>query len=561
MNYLFILIMAFIFPLTASAESLTPQSKELLDILDRVIERKDEFHQQRNEQIERLKGQAKRANGLNRIALYKEIYSLYSHYQTDSALVYIQRLAQIPEVKQDSVNQAYLHIAQADVWSVMGLYSEAIQELELVPHTLISDENQELQRFYYRTQRTLYGWMTDYAELHSPRRLWAEKTQAYRDSLIAIEPAGMGRDIVIADKAIAGGNPQAAIDLLLPYTKDMDIHNPNPYVCFTLAQAYEALKQEKRSTYYLILTSIADIRYGTTEYQALPFLAQYLSDIGQVERAYNYLLCSMEDAAICKARLRAVEVSNIFPIIDKQYKQIEQDKGQFHLLFIALLMLFLVIVSGSLVYTYKQVMKLRQLRRKQAETNKQLSEANEKIQAAMEELRAANEQLASTNRQLHETFGELQLTDKMKEEYIARYLDRCRGYIDTLVEFRRNALRLMKEHKQDELIKQLKSESSIKDEQEKFYADFDEAFLTLFPDFIDNFNALLPEEHRIVPKHENQLNTELRIFALIRLGVNDTNRIAHFLNFSLATVYNYRSKMRNRALCDSTEFEALVEGL
>ena len=148
-----------------------------------------------------------------------------------------------------------------------------------------------------------------------------------------------------------------------------------------------------------------------------------------------------------------------------------------------------------------------------------------------------------------------------KEEYIARYLNRCRDYLDSLADYRRTTLRLVKEKRLEELVKKANSEQVIRKEQDAFYADFDQAFLTLFPDFIEKFNALLQPTERVVPKHDNHLNTELRIYALIRLGVADSARIAHFLNFSLTTVYNYRSKMRNKALGNPTDFERAVSEL
>ena len=198
--------------------------------------------------------------------------------------------------------------------------------------------------------------------------------------------------------------------------------------------------------------------------------------------------------------------------------------------------------------------KLSALRHNQAVTNAQLKQANKDLQQA-------NSALQRANAELQATYASLRLTDKMKEEYLARYLDRCRDYIDKLNDYRRNCLKLLKEHQTDALLKELKRDNIVKQEQESFYHDFDAAFLTLFPDFIEKFNALLVPEARIHPRAEQQLNTELRIFALIRLGVNETPRIAHFLNFSLATVYNYRSRLRGRTLNPDLNLEEVVSTL
>lgn len=203
---------------------------------------------------------------------------------------------------------------------------------------------------------------------------------------------------------------------------------------------------------------------------------------------------------------------------------------------------------------WKQMRKLSALRHNQAVTNAQLKQANKDLQQA-------NSALQRANAELQATYASLRLTDKMKEEYLARYLDRCRDYIDKLNDYRRNCLKLLKEHQTDALLKELKRDNIVKQEQESFYHDFDAAFLTLFPDFIEKFNALLVPEARIHPRAEQQLNTELRIFALIRLGVNETPRIAHFLNFSLATVYNYRSRLRGRTLNPDLNLEEVVSTL
>lgn len=531
------------------------ETSQLLFTLDEVVENKETYHRQREQQIDRLQEQALRATGHNRINLYKEIYTLYSHYRTDSAHHYLAKMRSMPEYQTDEQLRAYLQIAEAEIMSVVGLYDAAEQQLDAVSHsTLESDGDKDLKLFYLRTRRTLYGWMADYIVVPDPHNLYVEKVRQYRDSLIALDDPGRSSDIVRADKACVSGNPQAAVDLLLPYVKQMNPEAMDVYVCFTLYQAYKKLNRQPEALYYLVQTAIADMKSGTTEYMALPLLAQVLADLGEAERAYKYLICSMEDAALCKARLRAVEISNIFPIIDKQYKNQEHKQKQRTQVLTYTLVALLVLFSIAIVYLRLQMRKMREIRRQQKAANERTEKANDQLQKALTKLQ-------ETNQKLTETYAHLQLADKVKEEYIARYLNRCRGYLEALDEQRRNTLKMVKEHRIDELTKTLKSEALVKNEQESFYADFDSAFLTLFPDFITKFNELLQPGERIEPKREGQLNTELRIFALIRLGITDTAHIARFLKFSLATVYNYRSKMRNRSVGDPNEFEAKVAEL
>lgn len=563
------IILLFIIPLlfVARAQS-QPQDLELdaptqalLRTLDDIIQNhKVQYQAQRIKQINQLKAQARTATGYNKYNLYKEIFDLYSHFQTDSAQVYICKMQQLPAYKTDVVMQATLHVAQAEIMAVSALYAEALSELDKVPQSLISSEHADLRLYYYRVKRTLYGWMcTYYTKSSEQHKLWEEKTMNYRDSLLSVDAIkNMSRDIVMADKYNALRQPEKALKMLKPYSAQASEATPNPFVCFTLAHAYILSGNRTKAIYYLTLTAIADLRSATCEYQALPMLAQILFDQGDVERAYTYLLCSMEDASYCKAGLRSIEASTIFPIIDKQYKQREKEQRERdHLLMYGLVGLSFILIA-MVVYLRKQMLKLRQMRQKQSLYNKQLSAANQQMHEANEKLQAALQEVKRTNEELQNTYSQLRMTDKVKEEYIARYLNRCRMYLDQLAEFRSATLRLIKNRHFEELANQLKRDLNAKAEQTQFYEDFDAAFLTLFPDFVASFNALLQPEHQLSVKKNGLLNTELRIYALIRLGIHDTTRIAHFLDYSTATVYNYRSKIRNKAICSPEEFESLV---
>ena len=540
---------------------LDESTQALLCTLDDVIlKHKMQYREQRLKQINQLKVQARSATGHNKYNLYKEIFDLYSHFQTDSAQVYICKMRQLPAYKTDVVMQATLHIAQAEIMAVSALYAEALNELDKVPRSLINAEHIELRLYYYRIKRTIYGWMcTYYTKASEQHQLWEEKTMNYRDSLLSFETIkNLNRDIVLADKYNALGQPQKAINMLKPYAAQASEATPHPYVCFTLAQAYLLKGNRAKGVYYLTLTAIADLHNATCEYQALPMLAQILFDNGDVERAYSYLLCSMEDASYCKAGLRSIEASNIFPIIDKQYKQREKEQRQRdHVLMYALVALSFVLI-GVVLYLRKQMQKLREMRHQQTRNNAELAAANQRMHEANEKLQAALQEVKNTNEELQNTYSQLRMTDKVKEEYIARYLNRCRMYLDQLAEFRSSTLRLIKNRHFEEVANQLKRDLNAKVEQTQFYADFDAAFLTLFPDFVSSFNALLQPEHQLTVKKNGLLNTELRIYALIRLGIHDTTRIAHFLDYSTATVYNYRSKIRNKAICPPEEFEELV---
>ena len=275
------------------------------------------------------------------------------------------------------------------------------------------------------------------------------------------------------------------------------------------------------------------MKNAVREYASLQKLARLIYLQGDVDRAYRYLTCSMEDAVACNARLRFLQVTEFYPIIDKAYKLKEAEQRQgFRLLLICLSVLAVLLILG-IGYLYYWTKKLSLMRQ-------QLYEANCKLVGAN---------------------NDLEQTGKIKEVYIARYLDRCVSYLEKLEQYRRSLEKLAMASKTQELFKAIRSEDFIRDERKQFYLEFDKSFLNLFPNFVEDFNNLLVEEGKIILKTGEQLNTELRIFALIRLGVTDATRIAHFLGYSLATVYNYRSKLRNKAKGDKDSFEREVMNL
>lgn len=279
--------------------------------------------------------------------------------------------------------------------------------------------------------------------------------------------------------------------------------------------------------YWLAQTAILDLKTAVREYAALQRLARLLYEQGDLERAYRYLNCSMEDAVACNARLRFLEVTEFYPIIDRAYVAKEnRERLMMHrmLLLVSVLAVMLIVLLSWLWIWMR------------------------KLSAMRKELYTANRELQVVNDQLEQT-------GKIKEVYIVRYLERCVSYLEKLEHYRRLLEKLAMASKIDELFKMIRSEQFLRDERKKFYGEFDKSFLDLFPNFVEDFNLLLVEDGRIYPKPHELLNTELRIFALIRLRVTDTTQIAHFLGYSLATVYSYRSKMRNRAKGDKDHFE------
>lgn len=520
-----ILAIAFGMLPTVAQRKLPEEAESQLKELDRAIAGKDRYIEQKEKHIQIMKNRAARLKGAERIKAYEAIYQQYIRTQADSAWNCMEVIRKTdPHPGRDLQN--LIHIMSAEISAVLGQATEAMDHISEID---ISESPQPLKLKYYHLCRTFYGWMADYAIDPTSKARSQRLTQAYRDSILQLEPKGIGRSIVEADQLNVDGKPGRSLAISLADLKQAK-GAERRYTLFNAASSYLLLHDTVRAITFLAQTAMADIEAGVREYQALPILAQIMYEQGQVERAYQYLICSMEDATFCNARLRTLESSKIFPIIDRAYKEDEKEQAWQRRMFTLTVVAFSLILAAIAIYLYKQTKKLRTIRHA---------------------LTAANEDLTSLNRNLH-------ISDKMKEVYIARYLNRCRDYLDKLGNYRREIFKMVKARQTEELNKFLKSNKYIAQEQADFYADFDHAFLDLFPDFIEKFNELMQPGCQVKPKEGELLNTELRIFALIRLGVTDSSRIAHFLNYSLTTIYTYRSKMRNNAAGDKAKFEQQV---
>jgi hypothetical protein len=507
------------------------QNEKVLQALDDLIAHKEEYHQKKEILLDEMKQRlASAKDAPTRYALCNEIFHAYVHYQADSAFSYIQRKEAL--VEQIDYPEACKETAinRAQVLGVRGMYGEVRPLLDSLDARAMTPA---LRDYYYRTYYHYYDWVSDFTTFTPEKKKYQALTDLYRDSILLFEEPGIDRDIIQAEKYVAVGRSGEALAILKRLQDQHPTQRQLTYIYYTTSAAYESTDERQQRIYYLAKTAIEDLQLSIREYASLQKLAYLMYEAGDVERAYRYLDCSMTDAVACGANLRSFEVAHFFPIIDRTYRSQEQRRilvFRSSLILVSLLLVVLIAVTAYLYYSKRA-----------------LSRTRRSLTQAVEQLRTVNAQLAQTG--------------KIKEVYIARYLDRCVIYLDQFEQYRRSLAKLAMAQRVEELYKTIKSDEFLRTERKAFYTEFDKAFLEIFPHFIENFNALLVEDGRIYPKQGELLSTELRIFALIRLGVTDSNRIAHFLGYSLATVYNYRSKMRNRAAGDKESFEKEVMGL
>lgn len=536
--------------------------EDVLSELDNVIEHKLDYRSTRQKKIDELKERFDNsATDKQRSQLAYQLYLQYSHYMADSALFFLDAEASCNNIKEDTKLLTQNYINKAEVFAIIGAYDTAEQYINKASATAHTD-NTLLTR-YYHVCRTLYGWKANYMQrVEQTAQELLVITQQYRDSIIAVETDTLSKAVVVADNYIQKGNSnQASATLNNISLNDNQEEQQLAYIQYIKSEVARLQGNTTEQMIQLAITAQKDIRRGATEYSALQELAKLLFDKGEIVRSYNYLLCAMEDATTCNARLRSIEVSNIYPIVEKAYEEHEKaSQSRVRLLLIGVSLLAILLIGG-LVFLRQEMKKLTAARGQLAETNKQLNSANEQLNIANQQLNTANMQLGEKNLQLNETNSQLLQMDHIKEEYFAIYLGKCRYYIDSLEKFRRHLLKLAKNNQHTELMKMLKDDSLMEKDQEQFYSDFDNAFLDIHPNFVDKFNELLRPEERIFPKKGERLTTELRIFALIRLGVKDTTEIAHFLNYSMPTIYNYRSRVKAKSIYDKDEFDKKLDEL
>ena len=514
----------------------------LLREIDGIIKNRQTYGAEKEARIADLKKLlVEAASDEQRYGFCGRLFDEYRAYNLDSSFVYAQRKEELAHRlnKLDYLDDSAMNMAE--VMGTTGMYKEALELLGKIDKKTLPDY---LYGYYYHLYRTIYGLMGDYAVTEKAKKEYYRMTDLYRDSLLQINASdSLGHALVMADKCIVHARYDEAIDMLMEYYSkpSLDDH-AQAMITYTISEGYRLKGDKQGQKHYLALSAIADLKSAVKEYVSLRKLASLVYEEGDIDRAYNYLKCSLEDATLCNARLRTLEISQVFPIIDQAYQlktKRQQQEMKVSLICISLLSVFLLV---AIFFVYKQMKKVAAARREVIDTNTLLQELNE-------ELHDSNSQLKEMNHTLSEA-------NYIKEEYIGRYMDQCSTYLDKMDLYRRSLNKIAAAGRVEELYKAIKSSQFLDEELKEFYANFDVTFLQLFPSFVEDFNALLTEPMQ--PKPGELLNTELRIFALIRLGITDSTKIAQFLRYSVTTIYNYRTRVRNKAVGESDEFEAKV---
>lgn len=510
----------------------------LLGEVDNRIERKPEYLAVKRRTIDNLK--VKIASSRSERERFGNLYSLFQEYRTfsmDTSLI-IARDCRQSSSKIDSDSIKWLAITmEAEALKGIGLYHQALALLESLPPEANDIFKSRILNRYVSIYYSLFENTYPRGDAEQYRQLLIN----YRDSLVCCFPRGsLDHHLNKVELLRLVGDIDNAITEMAVLEKECSDDDVDAGVhSFIKSQLFLARGERDSAKVYLARSAALDIEHCIRKYESLQELAKLLNEDGDYERAYRYIMCSVEDIQRSNARSRIFKITESLPIISSAYASSVAQSTRNKNIFILCASILALALLVALFWIYKRKGTLDRERQSLAAKNRELTRLKE--------------ELADMNLRLEES-------SKIKEEYIGYLFNFCSEHIDSYQRERVALSRMAKTGNIAEVNKMLNAQSDT-DYLKSFFEKFDSIFLDIFPDFIEKFNALLAPGHQLQPKENELLSPELRIYALVRLGINDSTKIASFLHYSPQTVYNYRFKVRSHAVVPKDEFVGMVQTL
>ena len=531
------LALCLAFPITAR----TPADPVLRE-LDRVLAQASTYEgyfQQRADVLRQML--AGKNTPEQEYEIRKKLASEFSSYSMDSTVVQLSRNRTLARQLGDSYRQAETDFALAREYALAGYHSDALDilseyRLEAIPSGL--------EYTFFEVSSYLYGELAAYSSNNA--QYW-QKKDMYRVSMLPfMEEETYEWYDQQRVQAESDRDREKALEFAL---KALEVTEPNSRQ-YARAAFFVSIYQDDPDDQiaWLARSAIADVMCATKDYASLNDLAHKLYDQGDIERAFKYAAdhC-MPDALFFGGKLRPWQIAQFVPALEKAYAdRIDRNTRQMWLL-IGLAGLLLLALGALLFY-------LSRRQRVLVRTRKALEEEKARVDRRNQTLQDVNEQLQALN-------NELQESSKVRQEYIALYLQNLSENISTSRQYKNHVLKYIRRGNDKYLIEEIEALPPIEDDIREFYQMFDRTFINLYPDFVDEFNALLADGETIVPKGDDILTPELRVFALIKLGITESSKIATLLHDSANTVYNYRAKIKNKARGDRELFEDAVQAI
>ncbi len=503
----------------------------LIIVLKKEIAQRDIYVQRKLDLINILRKDLFRINELSTLQkfdLYNSFYHQYKTFIYDSAFKYASKLIETAYILDDQSRIGYARIKTSFILLSSGMFKEAMDSLNVVDVAYLDDST---KANYHWLIGKAYADLNLYNKDNHYRKYYTDLNQRSLDSALRwCKPDTYQHHYLIASKNGQINNYQKVIDTIEELIHLYNLTNPQLAInYFDLGQAYRGLNQLDKTIQFTILSSLSDIRAATKETAAMYTLAKLLYEQGDVSNAHIFIQQALEDAKYYGARQRMVEIGSILPLIATAELNNSESQRKLWLGYAIGLSVLFALVLLLVFVVFRQLKKLKAAELKIMQTNNALQETNHKLTDA----------------------------NKIKEEYIGYYFSINSEYLNKIESFKQTVEQKLVQKKYDD-IKFIVNNINAKREREELYFGFDKVFLKLFPDFIKTFNSYFNSEDQFIVKEGQLLNTELRIFALIRMGITDSEDIARILDYSVNTIYAYKTKIRNKSILPNDEFDRKI---
>ena len=536
LNYCFALLVlvGMSFASRAQADVTGLNIDSILNVLDYEMSQCDAYTQKKEEKLVSLKSLLHQsADDQHTFALCNELFEEYKHYQYDSAYVYAVRSLWMAEKLQQPKSIALAKSSLMFCYTAVGFYKEAD---EMNRSFSVEGLSPQMLEHYYSQCLYLYQNMRDFSvDNDSLWQHYESLREQARDQVLA--SAAMNADVYrrtyTKDMLSVEFLPPASMierrkQLLGKYS--LSLHD-QAVQCFMIGEMCDKLGRRAEATYYMALSAINDIRSNTRETSAGKTLASYMYEAGDIDRATRYVHRAQSDANFYNTRIRKMEINSILPLIEsRRYEQMSRQRN-FLFAFGAFVLLTLLLLAVLYVILKKK--------------NRSLCEARNEVERKACERDAVNRQLSVIK---------MQLQEEIKDSYIVQSLYGDSSFVNDVEEKCKQLKRKLKAKQYDDLLSIING-INIRQERERMSSSFDAAFLKLFPTFLEEYNKLFPEEYQACLTDSGMLPTEVRIFALMRLGIADTALVAKYLNISQNTIYVYKAKVKAKSLVSKDEFD------
>ena len=553
LTWLFMALASFSF---AQDRATKKDYQSLLLEIDQAIEQSPEIVGQYERQIEETRQQYLHARQPQE--KYEQAFNLYERYKSfmnDSALYYLSEAMHWAERNQESGVRSQEWKARvgnclalkAFQCSTVGYYNEALAFLKSI-------DKQQLDsvglRNYYQSQMHVYGELGYYSIIPPMKEQYFKQQTLWRDSLFAqIDHQDADYLMYRIQELASRQQYEEARKISDQWLSRVDPDSRD----YAIACYYRWMSSDNDDDkkYWLAQSALSDVSHAVMDQASLLSLAELLNADGDLDRSYRYIRFTWDCNNRFNTRMRSWQITPILNVIENNYQKAVEHNTSVLRMSIIVVSILALLVLAALFFVHRRNQQLASARNALKTSNDELASANSLLATQKDELATLNSQLSIVNAQLTES-------NRVKEEYIGRFMSLCSQYIDKLDNYRKMVNKKMKNKELDDLYQISKSSELKEKELEELYENFDTVFLHLFPNFIDDFNALLLPEVQVQPK-ENRLTTDIRIFALIRLGIEDSSKIAEFLHYSVNTIYNYRARIKNGALDNRESFERRVK--